>query len=76
MKRQYAIALAAGMLALTACIPSVHPFYSDKDVVFDPRLLGEWLEKDKEEKPQSWHFEKAEDNAYRLSITESDGKCV
>ena len=74
MKKRYAIALAACVLTLAACVPSLHPFYSDKDVVFDQRLLGDWLEKDKAEKPQSWRFEKADNNGYRLLITESDGK--
>lgn len=74
MKRRYAIALAASVLALTACIPSLHPFYLEKDVVFDQRLVGEWVEKDKEEKPETWRFEKGDENAYKLLITEGDGK--
>lgn len=74
MKKRYAIALAACVLALAACIPSLHPFYSDKDVVFEPRLVGEWLEKDKADNPQSWRFEKGDENAYKLLVTESDGK--
>jgi hypothetical protein len=74
MKKRYAIALAVSVLALTACIPSLHPFYLEKDIVFDQRLVGEWVEKDKQEKPQTWRFEKGDTNAYRLLITESDGK--
>jgi hypothetical protein len=74
MKRRYAIALAASVLALTACIPSLHSFYLEKDVVFEQRLVGEWLEKDTQGKPQTWRFEKGDDNAYRLLITEGDGK--
>src|SRR5262245_4147825 len=74
MKRRYAIAFAATVLALTACIPSLHPLYLPKDVVFDQRVVGEWVAKDKEANPQSWRFEKGDTNAYRLFITDSDGK--
>ena len=30
-------------LALTACAPSLHPFFTDEDVVFDEALLGVWI---------------------------------
>ena len=33
--------LAIGLLA-SGCIYSLHPFYQDKDVIFDESLLGEW----------------------------------
>lgn len=31
-------------LALTACAPSLHPFFTDKDVVFNEALLGTWID--------------------------------
>jgi len=30
-------------LTLAACAPSLHPFFTDKDVVFDNALLGAWV---------------------------------
>ena len=33
MKARHILALAAVTLLLSSCIPSVHPFYSEKDVV-------------------------------------------
>ena len=73
MKTRNLTALAATALLLTACIPSVNPFYTEKDVVFDARLLGEWQEKESEH-PEVWKFEKADDKAYKLTTTDKDGK--
>ena len=35
MKTRNIITLAAAIVLFGACIPSVNPFYTDKDVVFD-----------------------------------------
>jgi len=59
---------------LTACVPSVNPFYTESDLVSDPRLLGEWLDKETTEQPQIWKFEKAEGKKYKLIVTEKEGK--
>jgi len=64
------IGLAGGFL--TACIPSVNPFYTAKDIRFDPQLLGEWQKTD--EAQERWKFERAGDQGYKVSITEKDDK--
>src|ERR1019366_7010332 len=74
MKTRKLIALAGLALCLPGCIPSLNPFYTDKDLVFDPRLLGTWAEKGKEQEPETWSFEKAGDKAYKLAIAEKPGK--
>ncbi len=69
------LAAVAGALALVAgCIPSLNPFYTETDVVFDPRLLGEWHTKGDTNDVQTWKFEKAETNAYSLVITDKGDK--
>jgi hypothetical protein len=77
MKKRNAIVIAAAALLLPACIPSINPFYTDKDVAFESRLLGEWEGKDKDDK-QIWKFEegkeKNSEKAYTLTVTEKDGK--
>jgi len=73
MKTRNLITYAVAALLLSGCIPSVHPFYTAKDVVFDDRLLGEWQAKDNSEE-QGWKFEKAGDDAYKLTITDEKGK--
>jgi hypothetical protein len=74
MKTRNLITLAAAVVLLCSCIPSVNPFYTAKDVVFDARLIGEWQEKDKSDNPDVWKFEGATNKMYKLTITEKDGK--
>jgi hypothetical protein len=73
MKKRNIVVIAAALL-LSACIPSINPFYTDKDVVFEKKLLGEWQEKDKADEPQIWNFEEGKDKAYKLTVTEKEGK--
>jgi hypothetical protein len=74
MKKRNLIAIGAAVILLAACIPSVNPFYQEKDVVFDPHLVGEWQEKDKANDPEVWKFEQSTNNAYDLTVTEEGGK--
>ncbi len=69
--RNLAILAAAGAL-LSACIPSVHPFFNETDLVADPRLPGEWKDGD----GALWAFTPDGDAGYTLVITEleDDGK--
>ena len=70
MKKRNLIAFGVAAILLTACIPSVNPFYTDKDVVVDPHLLGEWQEKDNADNPVIWKFEQSTNNAFKLMVTE------
>lgn len=72
MKTQTLIAIAGVAVLLTACIPSVNPFYTEKDVVFDPRLIGSWGDPD--DADESWRFEVATNKTYRLIVSEEKGK--
>ncbi len=47
MKKMRAFAILVVLVVLGGCIPvSLNPFYSDKDLTFDPALVGQWGEKD------------------------------
>jgi hypothetical protein len=74
MKKRNFIAILGAAALLCSCIPSVNPFYTDKDVIFDPRLLGAWQEKDKPDNPDVWKFEGTTNKMYKLMITEKEGK--
>ena len=74
MKNRNLIATLGIAALLCSCIPSVNPFYTARDVVSDPRLLGAWQEKDKADKPDVWKFEGTTNQMYQLTITEKEGK--
>lgn len=70
MKKRNLIAFAIAALLVSACIPSVNPFYTGKDVVFDPRLVGEWQEKGNTNNPEIWKFEQSTNNMLKLTVVE------
>jgi hypothetical protein len=55
------LALVAGCYTL-----SVHPLYTEDDIVFDTRLIGVWGAPD--ESNETWTFEKSGGDAYRLVL--------
>jgi len=74
MKTRIWIILTSLAVMLSGCIPSVNPFYTEKDLVFEPRLVGEWQEKDTTGQPEVWKFAKEGANHYKLLITDKEGK--
>lgn len=55
---------------LVGCVPSLHPLYTGKDLVFNEKLLGTWADKE-----NRWTFQKGTDpNSYKLSVTDEKGK--
>jgi hypothetical protein len=59
------------LLMLAGCVPSLHPLYTDADVIFDPALVGVWAEKDSRE---SWAFTREGEKQYRLVYTDENGR--
>jgi hypothetical protein len=60
-------ALAALAILFAGCLVlSVYPYYNEKDLAFDPRLLGTWTKTD--DQNEHWKFEKMGTNAYLLTI--------
>ena len=71
------IRILTGLALLTflvGCIVmSVYPFYTAKDVVFDPALVGAWAEPGATNATDDhWQFEKTEGQAYKLTVVEND----
>jgi len=70
--RKFGIIIALGILMVTAgCIRSLHPLYTEEDVVFEPGLIGEWAEEGDDE---TWAFSKKSENAYKFVYTDGQGK--
>ena len=49
MKKIYSIAAIALLLGLTGCLSTVYPIFTEKDVVFDPKIIGKWRNESKSE---------------------------
>ena len=73
MKKWLVLAAVFLGLALSGCVPSLHPLYTEKDVVFNKDLLGVWMNK---ENGQKWTFSKGDTNAYSLVCQGENGKTV
>ncbi len=61
-------------LLLAGCIPSANPFYTEKDLLFEPLLLGEWQSVNDSDQPAQWQFEKGEGLTYKVTVTEEKTK--
>ncbi|HZR21617.1 MAG TPA: hypothetical protein VFE51_30320 [Verrucomicrobiae bacterium] len=65
MKKPIAGFLVGTAALLAGCIvTSVHPFYTAKDVSYDPAFLGQWTNT---QSPERWTFTKEGDNSYQLT---------
>jgi hypothetical protein len=71
MLKPILIIVASSMLFLTACVPSMNPFYTHADIYFDRNLLGSWADPSEKE---SWTFEYESDKEYRLTHIDEYGK--
>lgn len=57
------------MVFITGCVPSLHPLFIEKDLVFEPTLVGTWTD---EGGNNTWYLQKSKDNAYKLKYTENE----
>lgn len=66
--------LTGSLLVLAGCVlTSVYPYYTAKNVVFEPKLVGQWVDADKGKTNEFWEFSRAGTNAaYKLTIHDND----
>jgi hypothetical protein len=53
-------------------VPSIHPLYTNQDLIFNSDLVGQWVESEKGK--SQWVFAKKEEKSYVLRITQEDKK--
>jgi hypothetical protein len=72
--KKLTLALTAGIAVLvTGClVTSVYPYYTQKELSFDPALVGSWVKT--EDADEHWNFEKDEPNGYRLTCASGNEK--
>ena len=69
MRRLFWITLLGAALANLGCVvPSLHPLFTDNDLVFDPALIGPWEEGEE----SLWVFERSSGNSYQLILASED----
>lgn len=62
-------------LVLVGCVPSWNPLYTEKDLVFNPALVGTWTPADaKQDSKESWAFTKGGDKVYHLQHLDEEGR--
>lgn len=74
MKTKLSAAFATGALLtglMVGCVPSLNPLYTEKDLIYDPALVGTWIDAD--DGGATWTFQKAGDKAYHLVLKNKDG---
>ena len=60
------------LLLLSGCIVrSMHPLYTDENVIFDARLIGQWAEEDSKE---IWEFSQQGEQRYKCVVYEENGE--
>ncbi|MFL6468028.1 MAG: hypothetical protein ACJ72Z_08730 [Pyrinomonadaceae bacterium] len=71
MKILAIIFLVCAAILMSGCVPSVHPYYLERDLTFNSCLIGKWSDR---EYKDSWHFERRGANKYRLTYVNEDGE--
>lgn len=56
------------ILLLASCVQSLHPLYTEKDLIFDPVLVGTW----ESEGGNLWIFHKSGEKSYELVYQEKE----
>jgi hypothetical protein len=60
-------------ILMAGCVPSLHPLYTPKDVVYDPTLVGVWADQNSPDSGK-WEFRPAEPNSYTMIYTDKEKK--
>ncbi len=73
MQRLKLLVFPFGVLfLLSGCIvQSLHPLYTDENVIFDARLIGQWAEEDSKE---IWEFSQQGEQRYKCVVYEDEGE--
>lgn len=74
MKRITVSILGVALILLAGCVvTSVYPYYTAKDLTFDPALLGTWSDPaETNADRETWTFEKLEAQTYKLVIRDTN----
>lgn len=66
--------LVTAIIVVAGCVPSLHPIYTEADLVIEPKLEGVWKEPDS---TATWSIKRADDQSektYAIVQTDEDAK--
>lgn len=76
-KITFGLLVAAAAILAGCVVTSVCPFYTEKDLVFEPALVGDWIKEGKNaDDYEVWKFEKSAAVAYRFTLIEANKATV
>lgn len=67
---QFSILILGLLAAAAGCIPSLNPLYTEKELTYDPALVGVWSEQS--DSKDTWTFAQGEAKSYNVRITDGD----
>jgi len=71
MRHSHTVVVVGLLLMVSGCVPSLHPLYTEEDVVFEPDIVGEWISDD----PKAlWSFTSRDNKACELVYTDENLK--
>lgn len=70
MKAKYFQWTVIAAVLLAGCLPSLNPIYTERDLIFDPAVVGSWKQPNSR---ASWEFTKRDDKSYNLVYTDENG---
>ena len=82
MKRLLAYTVITGLLLLSSClVSSLHPFYKAKDKIYDPAMVGSWIDSDSciwtilpNMVPSGFLQPQTHDSSYTITYYEDEGR--
>ena len=52
------------------CVPSLHPLFTENELIFDSNLVGKWSQPNS---PSYWEFKRAANNKYEVTYKDEKG---
>ena len=74
MRQLTLTAIVLVFLSLAGCLPvrSLHPFYTDKDVVSEPQIVGRWFDSEDKDSHSEVTFAEMGNHSYEMVISDPD----
>ena len=73
MIRMKYLIIFAIVLLVAGCVRSLYPLFTEEDLIFNPKLVGTWVEKDGK---NTWTFEKSGEKEYTLWHYEAEYEVI